>query len=352
MDKKVLKIVTLFLGVLTAVMCLALPFFPKLHAYAVEARQERILARQNEKIVVKHKDPEKVVEADNNVSAQLKIELPKGMKKEDLSIQNNYLEQKIMIRFPGGVEDYFSDYSMSGSSDHIQGISYYRDKDDGVIEMELDQVCELSDTLEDGYLYVDFLEPHEVYDKVVVIDAGHGAKAVGAVKQGIYEKDINLAIVLELKKLLEADQNEKIGVYYTRTDDSNPSLEERVQLANKADADLFISVHNNSSGSGKMSGMNGTEVLYRSGDTEALTSEHLAEICLSHVTASFESVSQGVKPRDDLYIIRNSEVPVVLIEVGFMTNADELAKLGSEEYQAKAAAGIYDSIKQAFEEGY
>lgn len=352
MDKKVLKIVTLFLGALTAVMCLALPFFPKLHAYAVTARQERILARQNEKIVVKHKDPEKVVEADSNISAQLKIELPKSIKKEDLSISNDYLDQKITIRFPGGVEDYFADYSMSGSSDHIQGISYYRDNGDGVIEMDLDQVCELSDTVEDGYLYVDFLDPHEVYDKVVVIDAGHGAKAVGAVKQGIYEKDLNLAIVLQLKKLLDAEQDQKIGVYYTRTDDSNPSLEQRVQLANKAGADLFISVHNNSSGNGKMSGMNGTEVLYRGGDTSEHTSEHLAQICLSHVTSSFESASQGIKQRDDLHIIRNSEVPVVLIEVGYMTNEDELAKLASEEYQAKAAAGIYDSIKQAFEEGY
>ena len=66
------------------------------------------------------------------------------------------------------------------------------------------------------------MTPHEVYDKVVVIDAGHGGRAVGANKQGINEKDIDLAIVLKLKEIFDnSDQN--IGVYYTRTDDSNPT---------------------------------------------------------------------------------------------------------------------------------
>ena len=157
---------------------------------------------------------------------------------------------------------------------------------------------------------------------------------------------------MELKKILDADTEDHIGVYYTRTDDSDPSLEKRVQLANKANADLFISVHNNSSASGKMSGMNGTQVLYSESDDSELSSQRLAQICLDHVSSAFESTSIGLLPGDDIYIIRSSEVPVALVEVGFMTNADELAKLNSQEYQAKAAEGIYEAIKQAFEEGY
>lgn len=352
MDKKVLKAVTVFLGILTVLVCVTFPFFPKLHTYAVAAREARETARANEHIAIKRQDPEKVVEADNSTSAQLKIELPKGLTEQDISFENDYLDQTIYIRFPNGVDDYFADYSMSGSSDHIAGISYYKENGDGVIMMELDQVCELQDTVDSGYLYVDFIDPHEIYDKVVVIDAGHGAKAVGAVKQGIYEKDIDLAIVLELKKILDADTEDHIGVYYTRTDDSDPSLEKRVQLANKANADLFISVHNNSSASGKMSGMNGTQVLYSESDDSELSSQRLAQICLDHVSSAFESTSIGLLPGDDIYIIRSSEVPVALVEVGFMTNADELAKLNSQEYQAKAAEGIYEAIKQAFEEGY
>ena len=67
--------------------------------------------------------------------------------------------------------------------------------------------------------------------------------------------------MLKLKEIFDnSDQN--IGVYYTRTDDSNPTFDQRVQLANKSDADLFISIHNNSTRSGRMSGTSGTQVMY------------------------------------------------------------------------------------------
>ena len=60
----------------------------------------------------------------------------------------------------------------------------------------------------------------------------------------------------------------------------------------------------------------------------------------------------GLLPGDEIYIIRTSNVPVALIEVGFMTNNTELQKLNSEEYQIQAAQGIYQAMKQAFQEGY
>lgn len=126
-----------------------------------------------------------------------------------------------------------------------------------MIEVTTNKVYELQTEYDAQNFYFNFLTPHEVYDKVVVIDAGHGGRAVGANKQGINEKDIDLAIVLKLKEIFDnSDQN--IGVYYTRTDDSNPTFDQRVQLANKSDADLFISIHNNSTRSGRMSGTSGT----------------------------------------------------------------------------------------------
>ena len=86
----------------------------------------------------------------------------------------------------------------------------------------------------------------------MVVDAGHGGRAPGATKQGINEKDIDLGIVLQLKAIFD-NSDENIGVYYTRTDDSNPTFDQRVQLANKSQADLSISIHNNSTKSGRMS---------------------------------------------------------------------------------------------------
>ena len=180
------------------------------------------------------------------------------------------------------------------------------------------------------------------------IDAGHGGRAVGANKQGINEKDIDLAIVLKLKEIFDnSDQN--IGVYYTRTDDSNPTFDQRVQLANKSDADLFISIHNNSTRSGRMSGTSGTQVMY---DETSEASRQFAQICLEEVTGRIGSRDKGLVEGDSIYIIRTSEVPVALIEVGFMTNKDELEKLNSDAYQRETAEGVYQAVLRAFEEGY
>ena len=220
-----------------------------------------------------------------------------------------------------------------------------------MIALSLDQVYELQSKYETGNLYLDFIDPHDIYDKVVVIDAGHGSRAPGAVKNGVSEKSIDLAIVLELKKLFD-ESDDNIGVYYTRTSDTNPTFDQRVQLANKSHADLFISVHNNSSASGNFTKTSGTQVMYSESDKSELSSKRFAKICLDNVVEKFGSRSIGLLEGDSIYIIRTSEVPVALIEVGFMTNYEELDKLKDPEYQAKAAEGIYQAIMEAFEEGY
>ena len=159
--------------------------------------------------------------------------------------------------------------------------------------------------------------------------------------------------VQNILELFDEAGDESVGVYYTRTDDSNPSLEQRVDMANKAGADLFISVHNNSTKSGRMSSINGTAVMY---DEEKASEENgsmqLAQICLEEMTAALGSTSKGIVKGHEIYIIRTAEMPVALIEVGFMTNQDELNRLNDEAYQKEAAQAIYNAIYRAFQEGY
>ena len=80
------------------------------------------------------------------------------------------------------------------------------------------------------------------------------------------------------------------------------------------------------------------------------------EVALAQAEKVDEKIAKGQEigllEGDDIYIIRSSEVPVALIEVGFMTNRSELEKLSSQDYQEKAAKGIYNAILEAFEKGY
>ena len=259
------------------------------------------------------------------------------------------MTQTVSITIPYAGEDYLYEYPMTGRSDPLKRITFGSSQKYGTIELITNQVYELETDFDEDYFYIRFLTPHEVYDKVVVVDAGHGGDDPGVTKQGICEKDIDLDIVLKLKEILEASADRSIGVYYTRTSDTNPTQASRMGLAEKTDADLFFSVHNNATKSGMMSSIHGTQVVY---DEAEERSQALAQICLREMTAILGSSDKGLLAGDKTDVLYGCSRPAALIEVGFMTNQTELADLCSEEYQKKAAQGIYNAIVQAFEEGY
>ncbi len=200
---------------------------------------------------------------------------------------------------------------------------------------------------EDGNIYIALKEPASVYDNIVVLDAGHGGKDPGAktADKSSYEKSINLKILLELKELLD---RENIKVYYTRTGDDTVFLNPRVNLANDVKADLFLSIHCNSSES---SIPRGVEVLYKSeGQQGEFTSENLARIALDQLKGITGYVNRGLVTGDEILIIHKSQVPVALIETGFVSNAEELGFLKSKEKEKEIAEAVVQVIKKALGE--
>lgn len=349
MEEKALKIAASFLAVLTVVVCVFLPYLPRIHTMDMEARERRLAEEEyaDSQMQMQELTLKEEGSADTQ-KGQLSIRLPEGIDGAKVQVTNDYVTQTVRVEIPGTDTAYFDSYPIVGSSSYIDNLSYAKQNGEGIIEIVTDRVYELDTNYDENYYYFNFLTPQEVYDKVVVIDAGHGGRAPGATKQGVNEKDIDLAIVLQLQEIFE-ECDENIGVYYTRTDDSNPTFDQRVQLANKSNADLFISIHNNSTRSGRMSGTKGTQVMYSETSAE---SEVFAGICLEEVTSALGSRNKGLVEGNSIYIIRTSEVPVALIEVGFMTNQEELDLLRTEEYQRQAAEGIYEAILRAFKEGY
>ena len=344
MEKKILKWTTWSFGILTVVMCASLYVIPFLKEGVISSFFEGLNFWQNEA----------QVEIDNNLQVpdgKLNIELPEGITSERVEIENDYIGHTIYVRFPKAIENYSEKYSVRGSSNNIAGLSYYKENGKGVLEIKLDKACEYESSYEDGILCMEIKDLHEVYENVVVIDAGHGGNQPGAVKLDISEKEINLNIVLQLKAMLDQVDEKKIKVFYTRLDDTNPTLQERAEMANQLKADLFISVHNNSSSTGEFSDLSGTMVLY-SPDENDSSSKRLATICLENVVSSIGSNDRGIVKGDNIYIVRTSEVPVALIEVGYMTNEVELNKLCTSSYQKKVAQGIYNAIMEAFEKGF
>ena len=231
-----MKFATVTAVLLMIIVCVLLPKLPAIHTWAVEREEERIAEAElaEQKITMSDLTIKNTEVADDTEQRQLRLKLPAGVKGSDITISNDYVTQTVRIELPQTEVSYFENDPLTGSSNHIDNLSYAVSKgSSGLIEITMDQVYELDMDYDDNYYYFDFLTPHEVYDKVVVVDAGHGGRAPGATKQGINEKDIDLGIVLQLKAIFD-NSDENIGVYYTRTDDSNPTFDQRVQLANKS----------------------------------------------------------------------------------------------------------------------
>ena len=183
-----------------------------------------------------------------------------------------------------------------------------------------------------------------MYDKVLLLDAGHGGKDPGASGNGLVEKDLTLTMLKKVNKELDKD----IKVYLTRNSDVYPDNNSRARIANQI-ADAMVSIHMNSTTNAMT---NGTETLYQvhSNDTgETLTSKQLAELIQNSIIEATGNNNRGIVKRTDLLILNGTTVPAVIIEVGFLSNAGDALKLSQGSYQDIVAEAIADAIEEAFE---
>lgn len=171
---------------------------------------------------------------------------------------------------------------------------------------------------------------------VVAIDAGHGGGDPGAIGiGGIQEKDIVLPISEQVAAILEKSG---VQVIMTRRDDREIDLPPRVQLANRVNADIFVSIHANAIDMSRPD-VNGIETYYyASGDRLANT---IHNSILQMTGARDRRVRQA-----RFYVLRHTSMPAVLLEVGFVTGAEDAPRLASPDYQSQMAAAIARGILQ------
>ena len=220
---------------------------------------------------------------------------------------------------------------------------------------------------------------------VVVLDAGHGGKFPGAHYGGVYEKDLTLKVVLKVGKLIEQGMP-GVKVVYTRKTDKTlgatlaDDLQARADIANKAGGDLFVSVHVNAAKTKDARGVEtlimgespkeqryNENALYESNreDLIDMSDERTAAIvrayiqnlqftygeysealarCIQDNYIRSGRRSRGVKPQL-LRVLYATDMPGVLTEIGFMTNAQEMAYMKSEKGLNEIARNIYQGIR-------
>ncbi len=183
----------------------------------------------------------------------------------------------------------------------------------------------------------DSLNQFDYQNKLIVIDAGHGGKDPGAVSpfSKTKEKDLALTMAQKLRHKLE---NIGYKVYMTRDDDTYVELKNRAEIANNLGANAFLSIHINANGTQDPKGV---EMLYV---PDGRDNKGFAQVLQTEVCKATGAKSIGIIQRPNLVVIRETKMPAVLAELGFITNPGEERLLLDEAYQDKLVQGMYNAI--------
>ncbi len=176
-------------------------------------------------------------------------------------------------------------------------------------------------------------------NKVIVVDAGHGGKDSGAISGKMYEKEP----ALKMAKMLQKNLEEKgAKVIMTRDDDTFLSLKDRVSISNFENADMFISIHLNSS---EKSHINGIETHWYKDDSQTLAKIVHAELA-QNITANDRGLFKSM-----FYVINHTEAPAILVETGFISNSKERDELFESSRQKATAKAIADGVVNYYKDG-
>lgn len=285
-------------------------------------------------------------------ASALCIPLETGIKAENIVIENHYMERQFYIYIEGTSPHYYAREAISGNIAGIEEGNYVYAGNAVLLKFGLSGVYECKSVFEEGKLYIEFVPPGEVYDRIIVVDAG-GAKTEEDVfaqpaeaASGREETALAEDIAKRLRLLLDESG---IKVYDTSTDGGTVSASGRAGFANAVGADMLISIRLNQSDNAAKYGV---EALYNAeyfipgfGNVE------LADILVRHVTIAVSGRGNGLFLAEEAdALLKEAKVPAAAVLVGYASNPQESRLLQSEDYRDRIAEGLYNAVLAAYEE--
>ncbi len=267
-----------------------------------------------------------------------------GLVASNLTLDEDFIvDHKLTLNFGGDYKDYLGvdeiindpilhSYKINNNSNYQTEV---------VFNIQSYGTFAITETSE--HILLSFKNPKEIYSKIVVIDPGHGGHDPGVVRNNLYEKDINLTLGNKLRPVLEAAGYK---VYMTRSTDRFVPLVTIGEYSSVM-GDLMLSLHANSAGSN--AAPSGIETLwYPDSNTNiGISSEKAADILQSALIKNLGAVDRKTK-KSALVIFKNSTIPSILAEVGFVTNHEESAKLQSDSYQNAIVGALAEGVNNIF----
>ncbi|MCL2014893.1 MAG: N-acetylmuramoyl-L-alanine amidase [Defluviitaleaceae bacterium] len=257
---------------------------------------------------------------------------------------DDYHQRRAILTLPVMANDHLGFGTKMVGDMMLQSVSILHGLNHTQLVFEGNQIFSLVFEEDEENLTIRVLHPRMRYSRIVMLDPGHGGHDPGAVRGTVRESDLNMQIMQKLQMLIDADGI--IRAYTTRNTDVFVPLVERAAMGNVI-ADIFVSIHHNAANN---AGIHGLETFFLTSEIDnfrTLTNRNLADIMHRNLLMMLGSADRGVRPAN-FSVLRNSHIPAVLLELGFMSNSGELARMQTEEFQWQAARAIYNSLLEAF----
>ena len=342
MQDKIIKWAALFFAVFTGVVMTGVISFGMNREIIYRDN------RQNQEVISELYDYEnkkyildiEVVKGDN-----VCITIPTKESSQDsiLGIENDYLQQRIIVKLDGFLKDYYEINRLKVAGNGVESaIAVYQD-DCTYIIIKLDTISEHVVRYEKNECNIELFKPEELYEKIVIIDPAHGGDDFGSSIEGVIEKDITLKIASIIKDELDANG---IKAYCTRLDDRRVEEEKRVEFCKKISADMIISIHASEGGVNIL----GAEGIYNDEYfIPKFDSIKLTDCILKNLVESCGTRAIGMEKSELDDMINKLTIPATKIEVGCLGNEKERNALKDEGYLMSIASGVVKGIKSAYE---
>ncbi len=278
------------------------------------------------------------------------VPMPEEVKAEEVVLENHYMDKELWVSISSGqaqaYEEFYRANGVYGNCENVTDGRFEAEEERICLRFALTGVYEYRSIFEEHMLYVEFVPPKEMYEKVIVVDPAYGGGENGVAVEGVVSKDITVGVAEALKDLIDETD---FKVYYTRMDDSNPAAADRAGLAEATKADMLIRIEVSGDENSKIYG---TAAVYNSrffipgfGNVE------LADLLEREVVTSISGKANGlIEATAADQVINNATVPAAAIRVGYLTNSQEAILLQREDYIRRIAEGIYNAIIKAYEE--
>lgn len=286
------------------------------------------------------------LESTSGVAGSFRVPLPKGVRAENVTVENRYMDRELLLYIQGGDEKFYEENLISGDialGQPVYGIS--RQEDGVVLKFRMSRVLEYVSTMEGNALTINWYEPSELYEYIVVLDPAGGGEEIGTVGSSLREKDVTLQVARQIQSRLSL---QNVRLYCTRTEDVSVSPEARAQLAEEVRADLYIRL--SVSAAPEDAEAYGITGIYNDDFyIPDFNSPTLADLLTREITIAASNRATGLEIADGESVLRLVNAPAAEVSLGFLSNPREEYLLGQSDYQERLATGVLSALAEAVE---